>query len=206
MLPAVLLESLNAGMPVRSRDFAMRGVSRLQLSRLTAKGFLVRDGLFYSLPGGPGLTHAQRLAAAHPNGVLCLITAQKIHDLTDDFESYGVIALPRGTWVPRGGDKDRFISWKEPLFYELGVEKIDVGGGVIANVTDRFRTVADMFRPRYLQDTETAMRCLGEIARTDGERGLNMVASYAFKMHFGAHLQSAVRALKELIPCVKPTK
>jgi len=137
--------------------------------------------------------------------VACLLTAQVFHDLTDAIEFEYVVAVPRtmsrrsSREVPTGMHQVRLVTWSNPMFYSYGVEQVALPEGGTIAMTDRFRTVADMWRPSHQVDPEAAEGALVRIARRDGAEGLAEVVRYATRLGFRDHVAPRVRAMQNLL-------
>ena len=111
-----------------------------------------------------------------PNGVVCLISALALYDLTEDIPRVHWIAIPHATTSPkRKGAK--FIRMRDT---KLG--RIDVAlGGEKIRIFDRERTIVDTFR--YL-GKETAIKALkSALAKKENEKiDLRKLQDYAKKL------------------------
>ena len=87
-----------------------------------------------------------------PNGVVCLISALDIYDMTDEISRAHWIAIPHATTAPKRS-KARFIRTRD---IELGRTEIKIGNEKIP-IFDPERTIVDSFR--YL-NIEVAIKAL----------------------------------------------
>ena len=200
-----LLAALGGGRILRYRDLRDLSVVPNVLAKLAQDGTVTRQGDGYRLARFQDASPLQLIAARYPKGVLCLLTAQLHHGLTEATESHYQVAIPRtaarrGERMPIDGISDlRLGSWRLRAFYEVGIEQIDVGGGTKMACTDRWRTAADMWRPRHFVDAEQAENALGIIAREDGRVGLNKVITYAADLGFAEDVLPHVQAMASLV-------
>jgi predicted transcriptional regulator of viral defense system len=135
------------------------GLSRMYISRLVKEGRLERIGYgLYTLEGTEFEENQTILevAAKVPNGVLCLLSALRFHDLTtqNPFEVW--IAMERSTWIPRMDTIRLRVFSFSPKVYEAGVET-HVLDGVTVKVYSPAKTIADCF---YYQKTVGLDVCL----------------------------------------------
>ena len=151
----------------RSRDLEREGVSRTQIRRLLEQGLLQRVGRgLYSMPGAIQ-TERQDLAEAArrvPGGVVCLLSALRVHGLTtqNPFEVW--MAIERKAWRPQVDHPPlRLIYLRGPALEE-GVEEHDVGG-VNVRVFSAAKTVADCFKFRNKIGTDVAVEALRDYHR-----------------------------------------
>ena len=91
-------------------------------------------------------------ARSVPNGVVCLISALDIYDMTDEIPRAHWIAIPHATTVPKR-PKTRFIRTRN---INLGRTEIKIGDEKIP-IFDPERTIVDSFR--YLS-IEVAIKAL----------------------------------------------
>ena len=123
------------------------GLSRVYISRLVKEDLLERVGYgLYALAGTEFNENQSILevAAKVPNGVLCLLSALRFHDLTtqNPFEIW--IAIERNTWIPRMDTVRLRVFSFSPKVYETGVEAHTING-VEVKVYSPAKTVADCF-------------------------------------------------------------
>ncbi len=135
------------------------GLSRMYVWRLVQEGQLERVGRgVYAVKGTEQKENQSTLEVAVkvPNGVLCLISALRFHDLTtqNPFEVW--IAIERDTWIPRtDGVRLRVFSFS-PSVYHAGIENHKIEG-VDVKVYSPAKTIADCF---YYQKTVGLDVCL----------------------------------------------
>lgn len=147
---------------VRPRDLTPFDIPRIYLSRMVDKGLLVRYGRgLYALPDAPiGEHHSlAQVAKQVPEGVICLLTALRFHDLTtqDPFEVWlAVAAKARQPFLDT--PQLRVVHFSGKAFTE-GVES-----HMIEHVTVRLynpaKTVADCFKYRHKIGLDVALEAL----------------------------------------------
>ena len=110
-----------------------------------------------------------------PNGVVCLISALAIYDMTDEIPREHWIAIPHATTAPKRS-KTRFIRTRD---IELGKTEIKIGSEKIP-IFNPERTIIDSFR--YL-DIEVAIKALKAGLKGSSGKKLNLrkLQSYARK-------------------------
>jgi len=113
-----------------------------------------------------------------PGGVICLISALAIYDITEEIPREHWIAVSHGTSIIRG-EAFRIVRFRN---MELGKTTIDLNGVKIP-LFDRERTIIDSFR---LLSRETAIKALKmALSKKGGERlDLRKLQSYAKKLRF----------------------
>jgi predicted transcriptional regulator of viral defense system len=113
-----------------------------------------------------------------PGGVICLISALVIYDITDEIPRQHWIAVPHSTSIDRG------VSVKIVRFRDMSLGKTiaDLDGIQVA-IFDRERTIIDAFR---LLSRETAIKALNMALSTKGGSRLNLrkLQAYAKKLRF----------------------
>ena len=110
-----------------------------------------------------------------PNGVVCLISALDIYDMTDEIPREHWITIPHATTAPKRS-KTRFIRTRD---IELGKTEIKIGSEKIP-IFNPERTIIDSFR--YL-DIEVAIKALKAGLKGSSGKKLNLrkLQSYARK-------------------------
>jgi len=113
-----------------------------------------------------------------PGGVICLISALAIYEITEELPRQHWIAVPHSTSIIRGSTV-KIVRFRN---MELGKIKIDLGGIQIP-IFDRERTIIDSFR---LLSRETAIKALKmALAKKGNERlDLRKLQTYAKKLRF----------------------
>lgn len=114
-------------------------------------------------------------AKSVPNGVVCLLSALALYDLTDEITRESWIAIPHGTTAPIR-EKTKFIRMRN---HTTGVTSIFIGKESIT-IFDRERTIIDTFR--YLSK-ETAIKVLKEAFKSSQKTKLDVrkLRQYAHK-------------------------
>ena len=152
---------------LRPRDLDQYGIPRVYLSRLCERGLLQRvDRGLYVLPEAEQTEHHTLAEACKriPNGVLCLLSALRFHQLTTQAPFEIWMALKGTTWQPRmDRPKIRFVRFSGPAF-ETGIEQHTIEG-VSVKVYNPAKTVADCFKYRNKIGLDVALEALRECRR-----------------------------------------
>lgn len=136
---------------------------RAYFSRLTKAGFIHRIGAgVYSCPDYSSSEHITSVEAASvlPQGVLCLFSALKFHELTVENPHYLHVAIPRGLRVPKNNLPLRLYRFSRES-YSFGIENVTVKDGVI-KVYSVEKTIADLFKFRNIAGLDVAIAALKE--------------------------------------------
>lgn len=141
---------------------------------MVRQGTLVRiaRGL-YALPDRPVSEHATlaELACGHPNAVVCLLSALRVHDLTTQSPFEVWLAIAKNARAPRMDYPPlRIVRFSDALL-TTGVEE-HIIDGVPVRVTNVPRTVADCFKFRNKVGLDVALEALRE-AWTSGRAGMD---------------------------------
>ena len=117
-------------------------------------------------------------AKSVPNGVVCLISALDIYDMTDEIPRVHWIAIPHATTAPKRS-KVKFLRTRD---IELGRTEIKIGGEKIS-IFDPERTIIDAFR--YLS-IEVAIKALkaGLRGSSGNKLDIRKLQTYAKKRKF----------------------
>jgi predicted transcriptional regulator of viral defense system len=162
-----VLELVREAGVLRPRDLDRCGIPRTYLSRLCTAGRLQRiaRGL-YVLPGS-GVTEHHSLAEVCkrvPNGVICLLSALRFHELTTQAPFEVWLAIDEKAWRPRVAYPPlRIVRFSKPTL-RTGVEEHQIEG-VTVHVYCPAKTVADCFKYRNKIGLDVAIEALRECWR-----------------------------------------
>lgn len=144
------------------------GVSREYLSKLVARGRLARASRgLYSLPDADITTgHTMALVGKNvPGGVICLMSALRLHGVTTQSPPDIWIAMPSESRVPQlAGIATRTVRLSGP-FFDAGIETREIEG-VPVRVYSLAKTVADCFKFRGKIGLDIALEALRESLRS----------------------------------------
>ncbi|OGA41703.1 MAG: transcriptional regulator [Betaproteobacteria bacterium RIFCSPLOWO2_12_FULL_62_13] len=153
---------------LRPKELKPLGVRQETLWRLYRKGKLERLGWgVYGLADRP-VTAKHSLAQAAkkvPNGIICLLSALRFHDLTTQAPFEVWMALDRKAWLPRPGPGLAF------RFHRFSGEALSAGvehhvvDGVPVRVYCPAKTVADCFKFRNKIGFDVALEALRDCWR-----------------------------------------
>ena len=145
---------------LRSSDAVAAGVSRTALSRLTARGDLVRVGRgVYQLPQAQRADPVAILSATHPGVVVCLLSALAMHGLTTQSPREAWIAIGNKAAVPRIDYPPLQVVRMNEVNLRDGVHETTLDG-VTVRVTSPARTIADCFKFRRRVGLDVAIEAL----------------------------------------------
>lgn len=117
------------------------------------------------------------IANGIPNGVVCLISALAIYELTDEIARKNWIAIPNATTSPKR-DNTKFIRMRD---IETGVIDYSLGNEMI-RIFNRERTIIDSFR--YLS-REIAIKALkAGLSDRNNKLDLKLLSEYSKKFRF----------------------
>ncbi len=149
------------------REARARGIDAKYIQRLTARGILTRVSRgVYELADADFTEHHTLVQACLrvPQGVICLLSALRFHDLTTQLPHEVWMALDRKTWLPRVEYPPlRFVSMSGPA-YTLDIEAPTVEGQQI-RVYGIAKTVADCFKYRNKIGLDVALEALTDAWR-----------------------------------------
>lgn len=152
---------------VRSRDFAVRGISRTTLARLVAEGVLDRPARGVYVLADADVTEHHSLAQACkrvPRGVVCLLSALRFHRLTTQAPHEVWMGIDRKARKPTPGYPPLRVVRFAGAGLTTGVEEHTVEG-VPVRVTTPARTVADCFAYRNTVGLDVALEALRDCLR-----------------------------------------
>ena len=149
---------------VRPKDLTARGIPPEYLWQFYRKGKLERSGRgAYRLPTGELTEHHSLAEAAQrvPNGVICLLSALRFHELTTQSPFEVWVALDRKAHKPVGGGLPlRMVRFSGPAL-RAGVEEQGVEG-ISVKIYSPAKTIADCFKYRHKIGLDVAMEALRE--------------------------------------------
>jgi predicted transcriptional regulator of viral defense system len=149
---------------LRARDLTEAALPTVVLSRLVAAGKLERlaRGL-YSLPGQPLSEHRSlaEVALRVPQGVICLLSALRVHGIGTQAPFEVWLAIPRSTPTPQLDQPALRAVRMSGLALTEGVEPVVIDG-VAVPVFNAAKTVADCFKYRNKIGLDVALEALRE--------------------------------------------
>lgn len=152
----------------RPRDVAPLGVTYYQLQKLAAAGEVeaVSHGL-YRLTA-PDVTEMETIAmaaSAIPHGIVCLLSALRVHDIGTQSPWQVWMAIDRKARKPsRLPSSVRIVRFSGATL-SYGVESVSILG-VPVQITSPARTVVDCFRYRNKIGLDVALEALREAVRS----------------------------------------
>jgi predicted transcriptional regulator of viral defense system len=152
---------------LRAKEFGEFGISRLQLLDFEAKGELIRIGR--GIYASPKIQEEARFtwiqaAAVVPNGVLCLLSALRFHDLTTQLPPDVWMALPRGAWALKNPPMSMTIVTLSKAYWESEVETHFIAHFPV-RVYSAARTVVDCFKFRSKIGPDVAVEALRDFLK-----------------------------------------
>lgn len=152
---------------IRPRDLNERGLPSIALTRLVRQGLLTRVGRgLYAIPGRPGSEHGSlaEIAVKHPQVIVCLLSALRVHGLTTQSPFEVWLAIPNKARAPKMDYPPLRIVRFSGAALTDGIEDHQIDG-VSVRVTSVARTVADCFKFRNKIGLDVAMEALQEAWR-----------------------------------------
>lgn len=147
---------------LRARDLAEYQLPTVVLSRLVSAGKLERvtRGV-YSLPGRrlSGHRSLAEVALRVPRGVICLLSALRVHGIGTQAPFEVWLAIPHGTPVPRIDQPAIHAIRMSGTALTEGIDRIQVDG-VEVSVFNAAKTVADCFKYRNKIGLDVALEAL----------------------------------------------
>ncbi len=162
-----ILEYAKANQLFRSKDLAYMEGARTYIARLVEKGDLIRVGRgLYSLPSKDFSEWQTFLETARlvPQGVICLLSALRFHELTtqNPFEVW--LAIKKSSREPKIDTIALNISRFSGKAFSEGIETHEIEG-VSLQVYNPAKTVADCFKFRSKVGLDTAIEALRDTWR-----------------------------------------
>ena len=152
---------------IRPRDLAAAGLSPRLLGRLLERGLVdrVARGVYVASDAEYTESHALAEAAKRvPNGVICLLSALRYHELTTQLPWEVWIGIGSKAWTPReSGSAMRVIRYSATTL-ALGIEHHTIEGVDVA-IFDPAKTVVDCFKYRSTVGFDVALEALRDCWR-----------------------------------------
>lgn len=146
------------------RDVVALGVPTVVLTRLTRSGLLERTGRgVYSLTGQPasaGRSLAE-VSLRAPRGVICLLSALRVHEIGTQSPFEVWVALPPGVVPPRIASPSIRVIRMSGASLAEGIDRVRVDG-VSVPVYNAAKTIADCFKFRNKIGLDVALEALRE--------------------------------------------
>jgi len=147
---------------LRARDLQAMHIPRHVLRTLCARGMLQRIGRGLYLPTSAELTESHSLAEAAkavPQGVVCLLSALRFHELTTQAPFEVWLAIGEKAWRPRLTFPPlRLVRFSKQTL-QAGVEQHSIEG-VPVRIYGPAKTVVDCFRYRNKIGLDVALEAL----------------------------------------------
>lgn len=153
---------------LRPRDLDKHGIPRQYLSVLERQGSIRRTGRGLYVPAdAKNVTENRTLAEACKrvhSGVVCLLSALRLHGLTTQAPFEVWMAIERKAWLPKADQPlIRFVRFSGPAFTE-GIERRKIKG-VEVRFYNPAKTVADCFKYRNKIGLDVAIEALRDCLR-----------------------------------------
>lgn len=165
---------------LRPSDLAELGIPRVYLTRLIARGKLVRSGRGLYRLADASISENESLAivaARAPQAVFCLLTALQFHGLTTQLPRQVWIALPQGSHTPKMDYPPvKLIQYSGDAFTQ-GIETHHIDQ-VEIRVYSAAKTVADCFKHRNKIGLDVALEALKD-ARSQKKASADDLWRYA---------------------------
>lgn len=165
--PVDRLQAAKIGAFFRPSQLEAAGLTRDQLPALIRSGVVERiaRGLYRLAQAEPTEHYSLAMACARvPNGIVCLLSALRVHGIGTQLASEVWLAIPHKARKPRLTElKLRIVRFSGPAS-TFGVLKTTFEG-VPARITSPARTVADCFRFERLVGAEAAVEALQDALR-----------------------------------------
>lgn len=152
---------------IRPRDLAEYGLPRVALTRLVRQGLLHRVGRgLYAIPERASSEYGSlaEVTHKHPQAIVCLLSALRVHDLTTQSPFEVWLAIPNKARTPKMDFPPLRVVRFSGASLTDGVEDFQIDGMAV-RVTNIARTVADCFKFRNKIGLDVAIEALQEAWR-----------------------------------------
>jgi predicted transcriptional regulator of viral defense system len=162
-----LIEIISTPEVARRRDLLAQGVTKNSLHRLIASGRVERVGRGLYRAKDAEITEYHTLLEASllvPNGIICLLSALRFHDLTTQAPFEVWMAIDNKSWRPTTDDVPLRIHYFSGRALTEGVERHEIEG-VPVKIYSAAKTVVDCFKFRNKIGTDVAIEALRDYLR-----------------------------------------
>jgi len=152
---------------LRPRDLDAHGIPRQYLRILEGRGIIRKAGRGLYVHDQAALTEGHTIAQAAklvPEGIVCLLTALRLHGLTTQSPFEVWIAIDAKAWKPRIEYPPLHVVRFSGDALTHGVERRKIEG-VPVRVFDAAKTVADCFKYRNKVGLDVALEALRDCLR-----------------------------------------
>jgi len=149
---------------LRARDLAQAGLPTVALTRLVSAGKLDRVGRgVYSLPNQAISEHRSlaEVAIRVPRGVICLLSALRVHDIGTQTPHEVWLAIPHRMPAPRLSQPALRVMRMSGKSLVEGIDRLSIDG-VEVPVFNAAKTIADCFKFRNKIGLDVALEALRE--------------------------------------------
>lgn len=146
---------------LRADDLTKIGISRTMLAYFAQRGILRRiaRGAYILADYIPENETFLSVAAAVPNGVICLLSALQFHEITTQMPMETWVAIERNSAMPKNkGNRLRIVRFRDQAFSE-GIEEHSTSEGII-RVYCPAKTIVDCFKFRNQIGMDVAREAL----------------------------------------------
>ena len=168
-------------MVLTPQDLSDRDIPRQYIYRLEKLGLIEKDssGLYSCTEGAfDQYWNYVQVAKKIPDGVICLLSALYLHDMTTAAPSRIWVAIPPSRYCPKFDYPQVQYVTMSGKYKSEGIETRKTEGGEIIKVFNPAKTVADCFRFRNKVGTDVAAAALKDYWR-EGKGTLGELAKYS---------------------------
>jgi hypothetical protein len=170
---------------------------RRDLYRLRDAGALLELSRgVYRKADAPETAHLDLLAIRRrvPSGVVCLISALSLHELTDEVPTAAQVAVPRGGHRPRIGYPPTEVLVFDRATFDLGRDTFEAAPDERIDVYGPARSVVDAMRLRSRVGEPLALRALRLYLQRRGAKPAELL-DYARALDVEGPVRQAVEAV-----------
>lgn len=147
---------------VRTGDVLREGIDHHALARLTDRGLLerVRRGLYRRADMVSAEVGVADVAAAAPDGVVCLLSALAHYELTTTTPWEVYLAIPRKAWPPKIEYPPVRVIFYNDRMFEYGVQQESLSNDGAVRMYGPEKSIADAFHFEEYVGRDIALEAL----------------------------------------------
>jgi predicted transcriptional regulator of viral defense system len=152
---------------LRTKEIVSLGISREYVRKLASRGVIerVQHGIYQLPHANISVAHSIAVTGKRsPDGVICLLSALRLHGVTTQSPFEVWIAVEKGARGPKMTDLSIRIIRLSGVSFSMGIETREIEG-VKVRVYSLAKTIADCFKFRNKIGLDVALEALRECIR-----------------------------------------
>jgi predicted transcriptional regulator of viral defense system len=182
---------------IRTHDLLAAGIDHHVLARLMERGLLerVRRGLYRSADIASGEVGVADVAAAAPEGVICLLSALSHFELTTTTPWEVYLAIPRKAWPPKIDYPPVRVVFYNDTMFQYGIREEPLSAGRTARMYSPEKSIGDAFHFEDYVGRDIALEALKTYMGRRRERNIPALIKAADVCKVRSQMQQYIEVL-----------